>query len=442
MDITIRLIKEWENGGTKYPEGQLLKVSEENAQSLIKNGIAEIYVAKADDVVVPNNANGTGMTEDDVTNVAKTVIAEFAKAEAEKLPAGPEGEVIKTGGFANFAHFAKEVVLGSKDLSNSPMLEKYINLVKASGMNEAISSEGGVLIPTEFKAQLLMNALEESLIRAQGTVIPMATNSVKIPIVLETSRASSVYGGVIIYRPDEAASKTSSKPKLSSIELNLKKLIGLVYVTDELLEDSPISLQPLLSTMFSSAIAFQEDDDFINGTGAGQALGVLNAPCCISVTKETGQAGTSIVANNLFKMKSRLNPRSWGRARWFAHQDTYPQLRILSVPVGTGGTVIPLFTESGGKMMLDGLPINFTEHCQTLGTSGDILLGDWSQYLIGQKVGSALKIDTSIHVKFVDDETAFRFVMRYDGQPWWPSALTPKHGASTVSPFVKLNARG
>ena len=85
---------------------------------------------------------------------------------------------------------------------------------------------------------------------------------------------------------------------------------GDTNATDELLEDSPISLQPLLTTMFSEAIAFQKDDDFINGTGAGMALGVLNAPGTISQAKETGQAADSIVTENIVKMWSRLKSRS------------------------------------------------------------------------------------------------------------------------------------
>ena len=40
--VQIRLLKEWDNAGMKYPEGQLLKCSEEAAQPVIDQGIAEI----------------------------------------------------------------------------------------------------------------------------------------------------------------------------------------------------------------------------------------------------------------------------------------------------------------------------------------------------------------------------------------------------------------
>jgi hypothetical protein len=47
---------------------------------------------------------------------------------------------------------------------------------------------------------------------------------------------------------------------------------------------------------------------------------------------------------------------------------------------------------------------------------------------------------SSIHVQFVTDETAFRFVYRMDGQPIWDTPVTPFQGSDTVSPFVALLA--
>jgi hypothetical protein len=48
---------------------------------------------------------------------------------------------------------------------------------------------------------------------------------------------------------------------------------------------------------------------------------------------------------------------------------------------------------------------------------------------------------TSIHVFFDYDMTAFKFVFRMGGQPWWSSALAAKNGTNTYSPFVALQTR-
>jgi HK97 family phage major capsid protein len=89
--------------------------------------------------------------------------------------------------------------------------------------------------------------------------------------------------------------------------------------------------------------------------------------------------------------------------------------------------------------MLLGRPIFYTEFCQTLGTVGDLVLGNWSQYLEGTLQGPDFQ--ESIHVRFTTNERTFRVTVRNDGQPWWKTALTPKKSTITLSPFVTLATR-
>jgi HK97 family phage major capsid protein len=116
----------------------------------------------------------------------------------------------------------------------------------------------------------------------------------------------------------------------------------------------------------------------------------------------------------------------------------------MALTVGTAA--VPIWLPAGGAsaapfQTLMGRPLIMTEKCQTLGTAGDIAFIDFDAYVIAQKSnGEAPNIATSIHLKFDYDEQSFRFTMRYDGQPTWTSALTPKYSSSTVSPFVILNS--
>ena len=85
-----------------------------------------------------------------------------------------------------------------------------------------------------------------------------------------------------------------------------------------------------------------------------------------------------------------------------------------------------------------GKPIFFIEDCSALGDKGDIICGNWSQYLEGFRGG--MDFAESMHVRFEYNERAFRVVTRNDGAPWWRTALTPKKG-NTRSPFVTLAER-
>jgi len=359
-----------------------------------------------------------------------------------------------TGGFAHIADFAMAIVRSGPGRPVDPRLTRAYRAAETenkafakaagTGMEEGTDIYGGFLIPTEFRAELLRNALEASLILSRARMIPVGANRVQIPAVNETSRASNVYGGVTVYWPGELGVKTESKPALAQVELSLKKVIGMAYVSDELLQDSPITLQPLLRDMFSEAIAYEIDEQLINGVGAGRPLGILHAPCLISEAKEAAQVADTIVTENILKMMTRMNGASFGNAVWFAHQNIRPQLAVMSMDVSTaGGTLVYLPAGGLSGAMFDSLmgrPVVYTEHCQTLGDKGDIIFADMRQYLVAQK-SSSPTFDMSIHLKFDYDQVAFRLVSRIDGQPWWISALTPKHGSTTVSPFVTLDER-
>jgi HK97 family phage major capsid protein len=217
-------------------------------------------------------------------------------------------------------------------------------------------------------------------------------------------------------------------------------LIGLVYATDELLADAA-ALQAYVMQILPEELRFLAENSIINGTGAGQPLGILNAGCLVSVAKETGQAATTLEAENVINMYARR----WVGVNdyiWLINQDVEPQLHQMNLPVGTGGALV--YMPPGGLSQsaygtLYGKEVIPVEYCPTLGTVGDIILVSPSQYQMVEKGG--IQSAMSIHVRFIFDEQTFRFVMRLDGQPLWHNALTPFQGTNTVSPFVALATR-
>ena len=144
-------------------------------------------------------------------------------------------------------------------------------------------------------------------------------------------------------------------------------------------------------------------------------------------------------------MWSRLYPFGMSNAVWMTNLDCFPDVVTAAFrPNSAVAEVRTMFVADGdcsGQVMgtIFGRPVIFSEKLQTLGTQGDIFLVDWSQYLVGMKAGGGMpKFDSSMHLYFNYDRTAFRAVLRYDGQPWWLSDMTPAHSANTYSPFVVL----
>jgi HK97 family phage major capsid protein len=170
------------------------------------------------------------------------------------------------------------------------------------------------------------------------------------------------------------------------------------------------------------------------------------------VPKDTSQPTKTISASNILNMWARLIASSRKNAVWFINQDSEPQLSQLIQPIknvaGTenvGGIAMPFISyvppgvNGAVYGSLLGRPVVPVEYCSTLGTAGDIVLADMSQYLAINKGG--LQADSSIHVRFINDETVFRFVYRCNGQPLLASAITPYRGTNTISPFIALQTR-
>jgi HK97 family phage major capsid protein len=316
----------------------------------------------------------------------------------------------------------------------------------ATGLSESVGADGGFMLQPNFAAMLFEDALQTGKLSSlcRKMTIGGDSNSIKIPAVDETSRATTRHGGTLGYWVDEAGVKTASKPKIRQLELNLNKLVVLCYATDELLQDAG-AMEGFIRMSAAHEIGFQIDDAIFQGTGAGRPLGIMNAGCLVTQGKETGQAAATVVYENVVKMWSRLLPGSQPNAVWLINQNVFPQLALMSLSVGTGGG--PVWLPAGGASAspystLMGRPVMPIEQCATLGTAGDIVLADFQNgYILAEKGG--IDSNMSIHVRFLYDESVFRFVLRIDGQPVRASALTPyKGGASyTQSHFVSLIAR-
>jgi len=330
-------------------------------------------------------------------------------------------------------------------MANGASKDKLLEVKAPLGMSEQVQADGGYLVQTDISGELLTRTYTQGEILSRVRRIPISANSNSLVMygINETSRvAGSRFGGVSAAWVGETGTGTASKPSLRRMQLVLKKLIGSCYATDELLQDAA-ALQAVIMEAFPEEFTFKIEDSFINGNGVAQPLGILNSGAVVTVEAEGGQPALSIVPENITKMWSRMWARSWPNAVWYINQDCLPQLMTMTLDAGTAGT--PVYMPPGGLSQapygtLMGRPVIPVEYCSTLGTVGDIILADFSQYVMIDKGG--INSQSSIHVRFLQDETVYKFTLRADGQCIWNSALTPASGsANTLSPFVVLESR-
>ncbi len=299
---------------------------------------------------------------------------------------------------------------------------------------------GGYLIPEEYDARLLEISAPQTIVRANGaTSMPVGSASGKIPSLDQNTAPtagqgdSAFSGGVVARWVSAGGTLTETQPTFEQVEYTIRKLAGFTEVENEAVADSAIGIEALLSRLFARTVGAMEDYAFLRGTGAAEPLGILNAAVAIGIAPAT---------NDIFAYADSLTMRSrfqsaGGAPVWAIHPGVWPDIGIFEV--GTGGAVWQSNVEGPLGQSLLGFKIVESEHLPQDDNSGNVLLADFSAYVIFDRQQMAVAF--SEHAAFTTDKGTWRFVKRLDGQPWLSGAiaLADPQGSFTVSPFVFHN---
>ena len=311
------------------------------------------------------------------------------------------------------------------------------------GANEGVGADGGFAIQTDFASAIMESAVQMSplLNRLDRYTCSSAANSMRWISADETDVSKSVFGGVQMYWAAEGAAVAASKPQFKEMKLDLEKMMGFLYCTDEMLQDAAF-MSGFASTGFTLAADRLLTEAVIAGDGVGKPLGLLHSKALIEVAKETGQEAGTFVGANAIKIQARAMPRNRNRLVWLMHPDLEEQLPYLSIQSGEAAKF--LWNPEGGLGNFDtqrvlNKPVLFEDSCSALGTKGDIMLVDPFMYILLAK--GAAKQDWSIHVEFLTDQNCFRMVYRCNGMPKVSKPLTIKNSSKARSPFVALADR-
>ncbi len=316
------------------------------------------------------------------------------------------------------------------------------NTDTASGNNETTAADGGYLVPPEYAQVMINNAVSESLLASRVRRIQVSSPRLIIPYINETSRANgSRWGGVQAYWKGEYQQYQASKPTFNQMEIQLQKLTGLAFVTDELLEDAP-AIASIIQQAFADEFRFKIDDAILNGTGTGMPLGILKTGTGGNAALVTATAGDSY-AESVLAMWDRMQARDRNKAVWVINQDLETELMKMYLSTGESSGQLIYMPQNGlsaspyGKLL--SRDVLTCEQSPAKNSLGAMALLDLSQYALIERY-AGVKSATSVHVRFEYDEMAFKFTWRVGGAPLVKSAVTPFSSSVTRSPYVALSA--
>jgi HK97 family phage major capsid protein len=295
---------------------------------------------------------------------------------------------------------------------------------------ETGTTEGG-MVPPDFRENIWQLVFTDPLL-SRFSIEP--TNSNQVDMLADETTPWGATGVQASWR-SEGVQMTPSKLATQTRSLRVHELYAFVLATGELLDDAP-RLNDRLNTKVPAAIRWKLIESFVNGTGAGQPLGFLNPSYTGGVTVNRAGGANTITTPDIGAMERRLLITDGpDNAFWVTNRDTLAQL--LAMTVANNAVWLSGNSIAGRPMSsLLGREVVFSDHASALGTKGDLMLINPDGYYAIQR--GASQTDSSIHLFFDYNLTAFRTMFRFGGQPMLSAPVTPAKG-STRSHYVILN---
>lgn len=342
-------------------------------------------------------------------------------------------------GFQSMGDFALSV--RNSGIQGAQIDPRLLAAAPSSLGNEGTPADGGYLVPPDYRQDLMRFITGEESLIPRTDNWQTRLNSLNVPIDVTTPWQTS--GGIQVAWLDEGGLKPQSKAVFDTQTVKLNKIAAIVPVTDELLEDAP-AMDGYLRSKVPEKLTWAVNAAILGGSGTGQPLGIWNSGAKITVPRVANQIlATPILYENIQAMWAALHTPVRSRSIWVAN----PSLETYFGSMTLGDGKFPVFLPPGGisgqpYATLFGRPIFYTEAAAAVGTEGDLTLWDPKNYLSVTKMGNpGIRTDVSMHLWFDYDVTAYRFVFRVGGKPWWKVPATMPDGSTHRSTIVTLASR-
>jgi HK97 family phage major capsid protein len=223
-----------------------------------------------------------------------------------------------------------------------------------------------------------------------------------------------------------AALPVSDVGTLAYIDFDGFKVGKITFVDSYLLQDSVINLDEYVSRKIARAISLALDIAILNGTGAAgkQPTGII--PTIPAGNRFTVAEGAPIVemVRPIGAIDTGLD--SVGEITAVMKRTTYYNYFLdYSINVNGDGEVVGRLPNLTRPDIL-GIPVVFNNSM----AEDQVLYGEFQQYTLVEREN--ISIDSSEHVRFVEDQMAFRGKGRFDGKPTKAAAFA----LVTITPAV------
>lgn len=213
----------------------------------------------------------------------------------------------------------------------------------------------------------------------------------------------------------------------SAVEVDGYKVGGYIAICNAVLDDNDIALATVIIDALGQAIGYAVDKAIVYGKGTKMPLGFVtrlaqttepeNAPATAREWKNLSASnviaipeaedGASLFAE-IVRAAANAKAKNGNGKFWVMNEATYGDLMAELITFNSAGAVVSAMNMTmpivGGQIeLLDFIP------------DDNIGFGYGSKYLLAERAGTA--VESSEHVRFIEDQTVIKGTARMDGAP-------------------------
>lgn len=198
-------------------------------------------------------------------------------------------------------------------------MEPIMHLGPATGSTSTDLAEdytqGGYLVPSLLLAEVNRFVTEGGIARRDMRYLPFngPGNSRYIPTLLTN---------VVVDWIDEGETKPKTKPYISRVQQTMKKVAAMVIMTEEIVEDTVIDLVSFCGQLIGEAIAAEEDNQFLAGTGAPWT-GIINDGAIPSLALAAGVGPLSMRPEALLALTVAIPATAVPGAKFYMNREVW-----------------------------------------------------------------------------------------------------------------------
>lgn len=291
----------------------------------------------------------------------------------------------------------KQVIVLPEQLTADIKAGTSVAELKAT-LQENILDLGGYTVPEDFRAQLISRLQGLTVVRQNGAMqVNTIRDAVEWPKVEGgNSRYTSAVRVTWVDEIPASATTAETNPTFGMLRVPVHTVMARTDLSRNLLEDSAFNLLEVASRLFAEAMAIDEDEQFLIGTGGGRPRGILGKRSGAEATPEDGietvNSGnaSALTADGLIDLSYGLHSQYRQNAVYVGARLTHRDVRKQKD--GNGDYLWERGLQRGEPMLLLSAPFLESEAMPAVAAnSHPIVYGDLSGYMIVDRVGMTVE---------------------------------------------------